>query len=206
MTWPDNWVSIDVESSGFSHHARVLEVAAVSFEGGVPVHSFCSLLCPSEIDWDHEHVAGALETNGLTRDMLEGQPCFAEILPALMSELAQPVIVAHNTAFDLRMLRGEFDRLGKQLILPPTLLLDTMELSAFFNEGGGSNKLAEVAERYHVVPDGATHRALSDATMCGHILAEMLRQGLLPESEAAMAVLNQRAHLNWNKTRGHKRS
>ncbi len=207
MSWPDNFCALDLETSGLSSHARVLEVAVVSFEGGVPVRSFSQLLCPQGIDWGHAQVVGALSVNGLTREMLQGQPAFDAIEEALMSELAQPVLVGHNVAFDLRMLRYEFERLGKPLFLPLTsLLLDTMELSAYLNEGEEGNKLAEVASRYKVVLEGDAHRALSDAMTCGHILSEMLRQGALPESEAALAVLSERAHLTWNKMRGRKRS
>jgi DNA polymerase-3 subunit alpha (Gram-positive type) len=197
MSWQTSYVALDLESSGFGHHARILEIAAVTFEHGAIVKSYSQLVCPKDILWDDEHVQKAMAVSGLTREMLEGQPTFEQILPDLVVELAHPVWVAHNLDFDYSRIREEFERLGRTLA-PPPMLICTMKLARKLNATADGNKLAEVASRYNV-PQDEHHRALADATTCGHILAEMIRSGALPESEAAMEALGQRAHNSWQK-------
>jgi DNA polymerase-3 subunit epsilon len=198
MNYQESFVAIDVESSGFGRASRILEIAAVTFEHGAVVKAYSQLLCPPDLNWEDAHVVKALEVNHLTREMLEGKPSFAQVLPDLVMELAHPVWVAHNMDFDFARIREAFELLGRTLS-PPPMLICTMKLARKLNATTDGNKLAEVAARYNVPGTDTTHRALEDALTCGHILLGMIRSGALPESEAAMEALGQRAHNSWQK-------
>lgn len=198
MSYQESFVALDLEHSGFGSTSRILEIAAVTFEHGEIVKSYSQLVCPADLDWNDERLQKAFAVNGLSREMLEGQPTFEQILPDLVVELSHPVWVAHNMDHDYSNIRKEFERLGRTLV-PPPMLICTMKLARKLNATVDGNKLAEVATRYNVAQDGVAHRALADATMCGRVLTEMIKSGALPESEAAMEALTQRAHNAWQK-------
>jgi DNA polymerase-3 subunit epsilon len=205
MSWVDEpYVVLDVETSGFSHSSRILEIAAVTFARGEITRTFSQLLCPSGLDWEDEHLLKALESNHLTHEMLQDKPVFAEILPDLMSSLVCPVWVAHNLEFDLRMLRAEFERLDRQLVAPP-LQICTMSLGSFLNTTDEGNGLEKVAARFQVAQPSA-HRAEVDATVCGRILAAMIERCRLPTDDLAMADLCRKAVAHWRSHRRTQRS
>jgi DNA polymerase-3 subunit epsilon len=88
------WVVVDVETSGFHpRNARVLSVAALALDAqGNVEHSVVSLLNPG-VDPGPTHV------HGLTSEMLEDQPTFADIADDLAALMHGRTLVAHNAAF-----------------------------------------------------------------------------------------------------------
>lgn len=193
--WFDGWVSIDTETTGLGSSARIVEVAAVTFEGGKPVREWSSLLFPEGVDWDDKNVQKALEVNKLTLAELRGKPSFADILPDLLVEIAHPVLVAHNAEFDERMVNQELARLGRP-VLKPELLICTKNLANKLNGGRPGNKLEQAAQRFGI-PQSDAHRAVVDARVCGLILAEMHRRALLPTNDEAMKTLCVQSAAQW---------
>lgn len=195
MSWHDSWVAFDVETTGFGSTARVLELAAITFENGVPVHEYSQLFCPEGVDWESEGVRGALEVNHIRREDLVGKPQFKDVLPDVMVELAHAVWVSHNMPFDFAQVRQEFERAGHPLA-PPPLTICTCRLAAYLSPMVKGNKLYQVAARYGVAQESA-HRAAVDARVCGHLLDRMNKQGKLPPDDAAMKDLVGRAERAW---------
>lgn len=193
--WADGWVSIDTETTGLGSTARIVEVAAVTFEGGKPVREWSSLLFPEDVNWDDKDVRKALEVNKLTLEELRGKPRFADILADLLVEIAHPVLVAHNAEFDERMVNQELKRLGREA-LKPQMLICTKNLANKLNNGQPGNRLEQVAPRFGI-PQGDAHRAVVDARVCGLILAEMNRRGLLPTNDEAMSALCRQSAAQW---------
>ena len=189
MTWNDSWVAFDTETTGLDGRARIVEVAAVVFEGGVPVHEWSQLLCPEDVDWDNADVRKALEINRIDRKDLQGRPTFSQVLPDLLMEFSHDVWVAHNASFDMRMIGQELQRLNRPA-LSPKMLICTLELARHF--GGATNKLNEVAARFRIAMEDA-HRAAVDARTCGLILNAMLLEGRVPREDVAMAELTKKA-------------
>jgi DNA polymerase III epsilon subunit-like protein len=194
VSWKNSYISLDTETSGVGTSARILEVAVVVFENGAPVHTYSQLFCP-DIDYTEPKVAEALSVNKLRYDDLHGKPTFEQALPDLLVELAHPVWVAHNMDFDFRMLRQEFERLGRPLE-PPPLRVCTMSLSSYLNPSVKGHKLGDVAGRCGVQQDGA-HRAAVDATVCGHILTVFDKNAHFPEDLATMAEICKKADVQW---------
>src|SRR3990170_3406395 len=68
----------------------------------------------------------ASQINGITDEMLIGQPTPAEVFPALDAFIRDSILVAHNAQFDLGFLRYEFERLRISL---PNRHICTLEMS-----------------------------------------------------------------------------
>jgi DNA polymerase III subunit epsilon len=195
VNWASSYVAIDTETTGFGAKARILEVAAVTFENGLPVHEFSSLCCPQDVDWTNPKVQEALAVNKLTLDDLKGKPTFGEIIWDLMTELAHPVWVAHNYDFDFVQIQQEFARAGRAFV-PPQLGICTCRLAAHLEPQAQGNKLYQVAARYGVLQESA-HRAVVDAKVCGSLLDRMQKQGRLPTDDEAMKALVVQADQGW---------
>ena len=187
MRWDEtSWSVFDTETSGMQSSARILELGVVTFERGRVVRRWSSLFCPPDIDWQHPDVLKALSVNRLTREQLQGQPRFEDVLPQILVELSTDVWVAHNFSFDQRMLSYELQRLQMELPLPKFRIC-TLDISRKLNRIAG-NKLEEVARRFSVSLVGA-HRAVADAEACGNILSAMVQGGYVPTDDVAMQRL-----------------
>ena len=191
------FVAIDTETTGFGKDARIVEVAAVTFEDGEVAEEWSSLIRPEGVNWDDPNVKKAMEVNGIPLEELADKPTFADIAGQLILCLSQDVWVAHNYEFDSRMLAQEFTR-AKYPAFTPVLGVCTKNLGSFFSETSSSNKLADVASRYGVVQAGA-HRAVVDARVCGEILVAMLRAKQLPEDSTEFSTMCKQADASWSK-------
>lgn len=162
------WAVVDVETTGFRPgQARVVSVAALAVgDDGSVEHSVSSLLNPG-VDPGPTHV------HGLTAEMLEGQPTFADIAPRLMEVLHGRTLVAHNVAFDYAFLAAEAELVGSQL--PVDTVMCTVELARRLNLGTENLRLETLARHW-----GATqlrpHDALDDALVLAQILKPALVQ------------------------------
>lgn len=153
----DRFVVVDVETTGVYNHDRVVEVAAVAVDRhGEIVDEWDTLVDP-------QRDVGPTHIHGVTATMVSAAPRFEEVAPALAERLYGAVVVAHNLAFDARMLVNEFARLNATLA--PGDGLCTLRI------GGG--KLADVCDAYGVKLTHA-HRALGDARATAQLLARVL--------------------------------
>lgn len=195
MTWAENFVAWDTETTGFGPTARILEIAAVRFVGGEVVDEWSALFFPEGVDWQSEKVQGALKVNHLTYAELreKGRP-FADVLPEMRERFrASPVWVAHNASFDEDMLGNELRRIwpkGGADFPRPELSVCTMRLAKYLTPDEPAHKLANVAQRFRVEQVDA-HRATVDAEVCGKALVQMYMESLVPHhTEEFRAVLD----------------
>src|ERR1700742_3225875 len=122
-TEPDaGWAVIDVETSGFRPgSARVISLAVLALDAeGHVEQSVVSLLNPG-VDPGPTHI------HGLTAEMLEDQPTFADIAPDVIELLHGRTLVAHNVAFDYAFLASEADL--AETALPVDTVMCTVELA-----------------------------------------------------------------------------
>lgn len=158
----DNWAVIDVETSGFTPgQARVISVAVLALDAdGQVEHSVASLLNPG-VDPGPTHV------HGLTAEMLEDQPTFAEIVPDLLETVRGRTLVAHNVAFDYAFLAAEAELAGTEL--PIDTAMCTVELSRRL-ELGLDNLRLETLARHWGVAQTRPHDAFDDALVLSRML------------------------------------
>jgi DNA polymerase III subunit epsilon len=160
------WAVVDVETTGFRPgQARVVSVAALAVgDDGNVEHSVASLLNPG-VDPGPTHV------HGLTAEMLEGQPTFAEVAPRLMEILRGRTLVAHNVAFDYAFLAAEAELVGAEL--PVESVMCTVELARRLALGTENLRLETLA-RHWGVTQMRPHDALDDALVLAQILKPTL--------------------------------
>ena len=164
MSCDDQWVVVDVETTGLSPgQDRIIEIGAVAGRGATMIDEFHSL-----IDADHPIHPQAHRVHGISEEMLCGQPRPEEVWPEFHRFLEHSSVVAHNAPFDLGFLRHEFGRIGLGMSNPNfcTLRLARQKLPRLPN-----HRLETVFRHLGGVIDKSVrrHRALDDARMAAFV-------------------------------------
>jgi DNA polymerase-3 subunit epsilon len=148
---------IDTETTGIGTHDRVIEVAVVVLDEATlqPIDEFDTLVNP-------DRDVGRSDIHGITPSMLRSAPSFSEVIAGLAPRLHGAILVAHNLAFDTRMLRREFSRLDGRL--EPGAGCCTLALTG--------SKLDLAAAELDVTLENH-HRALSDARATAAIFKKL---------------------------------
>ena len=140
-------VVVDVETTGFGPNDRIVEIAAITLDPVTweTVDEYDTLINP-------ERDVGPTGVHGITASMVEAAPTFTDVIAAIAGRLQGSLLIAHNLAFDARMLRYEFERRGIDLELGTGLCtyLKTRK------------KLVLACEERNI-PLSHHHRALADA-------------------------------------------
>jgi DNA polymerase-3 subunit epsilon len=160
------WAVVDVETSGFRPgQARIVSIAALAVgDDGNVERSVATLLNPG-CDPGPTHV------HGLTAEMLDGQPCFGDVIGDLLEVLDGRTLVAHNVAFDYSFLAAEAELVGAEL--PVDTVMCTVELARRLELGTENLRLETLAAHWGV-PQLRPHDALDDAQVLAQILKPTL--------------------------------
>lgn len=160
------WAVVDVETSGFRPgQARIVSIAALALgDDGNVENSLYTLLNPG-VDPGPTHV------HGLTADMLEGQPCFGDIVGDLRDLLRGRTLVAHNVGFDYAFLAAEAEMVGAEL--PIDTVMCTVELTRRLELGTDNLRLETLANHWGIT-QMKPHDALDDAMVLAQILKPVL--------------------------------
>lgn len=140
-------VVIDVETTGFGKHDRLVEIAIVAMdpESWETVDEYDTLLNP-------ERDVGPIGVHGVSASMVEVAPVFSDVVADISRRVNGALLVGHNLPFDARMLRQEFERNGVQIDLGSGLCT--------FRE---TRQKLEAACKERGVELACAHRALADA-------------------------------------------
>lgn len=157
---------VDTETNGRAGEAcQLTEVGAVLVGGG-ELHERWETL-----------VAGAAPLSRaiqrftqITQEMVDAAPPADAILPDLAEQLQGRVLVAHNAAFDRRVLRQAFER--ADLLWPDPPALCTVALARRFAPLARQRRLAALADALGVEVE-TTHRALADAETCARVFCAL---------------------------------
>jgi DNA polymerase III subunit epsilon len=162
---------IDTETTGASAALghRVIEVGIVRIEAGREVGRYEQLVNPGRAI-----TPGVSWLTGITQEMVDGQPRFAEQLGAMLPLLEGAAILGHNIGFDLSFMNAEYRRAGLSLLercsgLP---VFDTVRI-ARRRFGRGGNSLPVLSRRLGVDPV-VSHRALADALTTAALFGRLL--------------------------------
>jgi len=112
----------------------------------------------------------SIKIHGIHPEMLENQPTIDKVLPLFKRFAGDAVFVAHNAAFDMRMLQINESKTGVKFINP---VLDTLLLSAVVHPAQENYTLEAIAERLGVSIVGR-HTALGDAIATGEIFIRLI--------------------------------
>lgn len=151
-------LAVDCETTGIGAEDRIVSLAVISIGGYVDGANYGFEFNPGRPSHPR-----ALEKHGLSDAYLATKPRFEEVAETLHTLLSRAdLIVAHNAAFDLKMLNREFAFCG----LPPleTLSFCTMKV-ARDRWPGESATLDACAARIGLSRSSAVHGALEDAML-----------------------------------------
>ena len=155
---PD-YVIFDLETTGISpYNDSIIEISAVKVIGGKVVDTFSTLVNPRRpIPY------GATAVNGITDDMVEGEPYIEEVLPGFNAFIEDFVLVGHNIAsFDMKFIwKAATEHLGQTF---SNDYIDTLPMARKRLPKLAHHRLVDLAEYYNISTEGA-HRALNDCIM-----------------------------------------
>ena len=152
-------MAFDVETTGLVAGVdRVVELAAVAFQGDEVLDTFSRLVNPGI-----PMPSAAARVNGITDEMLAEAPPPAAALPEFLCLLRRGTPLAHNAAFDVGFVGIEAEEAG--LPAPQGPVLDTRGLARRAFPGRFSYSLGNLSRDLQLEMPVA-HRALADAHAC----------------------------------------
>lgn len=173
MSWPigDELVLVDFETTGLNpgFGDRVVEYAyAVIGQDGSVSEQSQRLVNPGR-----QMSADATRVNGITDEMLEGEPSFEEVGVDILNALEDRIMVAHNAEkFDLPCLHTECRESGWQL--PNFQVIDSLKLTrAVWN--APDHQLTTLAGLVGH-QGGTAHRAMADVESLHSVLKNLFDQ------------------------------
>ena len=161
-----NFIALDVETTGLNDDSEVIEVGLVVVENGEIVQEWQRLVKPN-----HPIPKDISIMTGITPAMVKDAPRWADIEEEFLSIIEGKLLLAHNISFDKG--RIEF-QLGRSL---ENSWLDTHDVAKLILPTLTSYKLMSIAFHLHI-PDNAHHRALNDATVCAQVFLTLMEQAL----------------------------
>lgn len=170
-TLKTKFIAFDVETTGLNPKTdRIIEVGAVLFENGEVIRQYGSL-----INVNTHIPSSATAVNHITDDMIASAPDERKVYSDLFEFLGdalneQTIICAHNATFDMNFLSESLMRMGYS---GKIYYVDTLSLSRNIITGLVNYKQDTVATHFNL-SNPQSHRAISDATICGKILYKLL--------------------------------
>ena len=112
----------------------------------------------------------SVQIHGIRDEMLADQPPIEDVLPQFYKYTENTIMVAHNAAFDMRMLQIKEATTGIRFINP---VLDTMLLSAVVHPAQENHNLMTIAQRLGIDVTGR-HTAIGDALATAEMFLKLL--------------------------------
>ncbi|MBV8432217.1 MAG: 3'-5' exoribonuclease, partial [Solirubrobacterales bacterium] len=160
------FVVVDTETNGLGGEACELVEIGVVLVGGGELHDrWSSLVQPSA-----PLRRSIRRLTGITQEMVNAAPRLEAVLPVLEPILTGRPLVAHNAAFDRRVLRQAFDRIGLSWPRPPVIC--TAALARALLPLQRERRLRSLAEALGIEVE-VSHRALPDAETCARVLCAL---------------------------------
>lgn len=146
---------LDIETTGGKFNEEgITEIAIYKYDGHNIIDQFISLVNPEKPIQEF-----VVRLTGINNKMLKNAPKFYEVAKRIVEITKDCIIVAHNSSFDYRILRTEFNRLGFNF---ERNTLCTVELSQQLILDQPSYSLGKLTKSLGI-PISDRHRATGDA-------------------------------------------
>jgi DNA polymerase-3 subunit epsilon len=161
-------VILDTETTGLSAEDghRIIEIGCLEVVNrrvtGATLHFYVN----PERDIDE----GAMAVHGITPEMLQDKPRFAEVADEVLRFVDGAQVIIHNAPFDVAFLDAELSRLGRGRFREACAdVLDTLAMARELHPGK-RNSLDALCDRYGV---SNAHRKLHGALLDAELLADV---------------------------------
>lgn len=152
----DIFVCVDCESTGLDPEKdRLIEVAAVRFTFSEILQKFETLVDP---ECDIPQVSQ--DIHKISKEMLQGKPKAAQILPDLLKMIDGHILVGHGIGFDIALLAAEAKRHQIPTKIEQQPFIDTLRMARLYGESP-VNSLDRLRQHFNIEAQGA-HRAMND--------------------------------------------
>lgn len=164
-----NYTVFDTETTGLDPRGgdEIISIGAIRVVNGRLLHTET---VNQLVDPRRPVPADSFKYHGIDEKMLQGMPTIEKVLPFFHRFAKQTVLVAHNAAFDMRMLQMKEKATGIRFINP---VLDTMHLSAIIHPAHDDHTLETIARRLGVILT-KRHDAFGDAVATGEVFLKMI--------------------------------
>lgn len=162
---PETYVVIDIETTGLSpEYNDIIELSAVKVSKHEIIADFSTLVKPESIyidDNGSKYYVDEFITKltGITNDMLDEAPLFAEVVNKFLSFVGDSIVVGHNVNFDINFI---YDNVlactGIKFIND---YCDLLRISRKLFPDFRNHKLATLSREFGIKPYQA-HRGLND--------------------------------------------
>jgi len=167
---------VDVETNnGVREQQRIIEIGLCIVEDGRVAKEWSSLVNPQRpIPYWVRQLTGISDAD------VRSAPLFEDLLPTILEEVEDAILVAHHAPFDVGCLNIELARLWGLRLANPYLC--TVELSRRFLPGSENYRL-ETLSRWLRLTHSQPHRAGSDARATAELFLHLLGTPDIPWSE-----------------------
>jgi len=172
MTKNNIYAIVDIETTGgHADKSHITEIAIFLHDGQRVVDSYQTLINPGcDIPY-HIQVL-----TGITPDMLEDAPYFADVAASIFDLLDEKIFVAHNVNFDYSFIHAALKKAGYTWKVPK---LCTVRLSRGIFKGYSSYSLGKLCQSLQI-PITERHRAAGDAKATVLLFERILSENGLP--------------------------
>jgi DNA polymerase III subunit epsilon len=179
------FIAFDLETTGTVPGVdQIVEIGAVRFNNGEVESVFSTLVDPLR-----SIPPGATAVNGITDDMVSGQPRIETLLSSFADFCEDLIMVAHNAPFDAQFLISDIKK--HEMPAPRGIVLDSLPISRKVFPGMANYKLGTLVQHLKI-PSTGFHRAEADATYCGQLYIELVKRisvgGKPPQIENLVAL------------------
>lgn len=164
----DDYVAIDIETTGLGRNARIIELGAVRIRHGRKVASYSRLVNPQI-----PIPAKVTQITGITDRDVKGKPTIDKALPKFYAFCGRDTWIGHNIRrFDIPVIAREAQRVGAGI--PDVSFYDTLEVSQTLLPQLDRHRLLDLI-RYFGIAKTERHRAADDAAQTAQVF-ECLKQ------------------------------
>lgn len=164
----DDYVAIDIETTGLGRSARIIELGAVRIRHGRKVATYSQLVNPQI-----PIPAKVTQITGITDRDVRHQPTIDKALPRFYAFCGKDTWIGHNIhRFDIPIIKHEAERVGAGI--PDISFYDTLEISQVYLPQLDHHRLKDLI-RYFGIAKTERHRAADDAAQTAQVF-ERLKQ------------------------------
>lgn len=183
-----DFVSIDLETTGLLYKEDgIIEIAAVRFRDGVETGYYHTYVNPGR-----EVPERITELTGITREMIEGAPAFADIFQEVLNFIGDDVLMAHHISFDYAFLKRAVINHAPSDWVKGTGFekkgIDTLKLARAFLPTLESRSLSALCKHYGISIEA--HKAEEDARATAQLYLKLWEEfGNAVDKDASMNKL-----------------
>lgn len=163
MSFPKNYVVVDIETTGFStQFDSIIEIGCIKYFEDKEKSRYQKLIKPAEkIPYEVE-----IKT-GITNALVASAPTFNEVAQEIWDYLKGEIIVGHNVNFDINFLYDNFKRtLDSEFT---NSFVDTLRISRRLLPEKSSYSLDNLCSHFEIALATDRHRAIPDCVYTAEV-------------------------------------